>query len=74
MTSLKEQLEDKDCEVKRLQERLVCKTKGEGADVLDRGETDGLALASSLWEGPVGYRRGAVGAQQNDSPSDVWVQ
>ncbi|XP_050020629.1 liprin-beta-1 isoform X9 [Alexandromys fortis] len=36
LTSLKEQLEDKDCEVKRLQERLVCKTKGEGADVLDR--------------------------------------
>ncbi|XP_050020627.1 liprin-beta-1 isoform X7 [Alexandromys fortis] len=38
LTSLKEQLEDKDCEVKRLQERLVCKTKGEGADVLDRDE------------------------------------
>ncbi|KAK7834013.1 hypothetical protein U0070_004994 [Myodes glareolus] len=36
LTSLKEQLEDKDCEVKRLQERLVCKTKGEGVDVLDR--------------------------------------
>nr|XP_048288648.1 liprin-beta-1 isoform X4 [Myodes glareolus] len=38
LTSLKEQLEDKDCEVKRLQERLVCKTKGEGVDVLDRDE------------------------------------
>ncbi|KAH0514409.1 Liprin-beta-1 [Microtus ochrogaster] len=36
LTSLKEQLEDKDCEVKRLQERLVCKTRGEGVDVLDR--------------------------------------
>ncbi|XP_013208246.1 liprin-beta-1 isoform X1 [Microtus ochrogaster] len=38
LTSLKEQLEDKDCEVKRLQERLVCKTRGEGVDVLDRDE------------------------------------
>ncbi|XP_041910366.1 liprin-beta-1 isoform X5 [Arvicola amphibius] len=38
LTSLKEQLEDKDCEVKRLQERLVCKAKGEGVDVLDRDE------------------------------------
>ncbi|XP_055461568.1 liprin-beta-1 isoform X3 [Psammomys obesus] len=36
LTSLKEQLEEKECEVKRLQERLVCKTKGEGIEALDR--------------------------------------
>ncbi|XP_055461569.1 liprin-beta-1 isoform X4 [Psammomys obesus] len=38
LTSLKEQLEEKECEVKRLQERLVCKTKGEGIEALDRDE------------------------------------
>lgn len=36
LASLKEQLEEKECEVKRLQERLVCKAKGEGIEVLDR--------------------------------------
>lgn len=36
LASLKEQLEEKECEVKRLQERLVCKTKGEGVEILDR--------------------------------------
>lgn len=40
MASLKEQLEEKECEVKRLQERLVCKAKGEGIEVLDRGKAD----------------------------------
>lgn len=38
LASLKEQLEEKECEVKRLQERLVCKTKGEGIEILDRDE------------------------------------
>ncbi|XP_052031259.1 liprin-beta-1 isoform X3 [Apodemus sylvaticus] len=38
LASLKEQLEEKECEVKRLQERLVCKAKGEGIEVLDRDE------------------------------------
>ncbi|XP_020832822.1 liprin-beta-1 isoform X2 [Phascolarctos cinereus] len=36
LTSLKEQLEDKESEVKRLQEKLVCKMKGEGIEVIDR--------------------------------------
>ncbi|XP_052575285.1 liprin-beta-1 isoform X9 [Peromyscus californicus insignis] len=36
LASLKEQLEEKECEVKRLQERLVCKMKGEGIEILDR--------------------------------------
>ncbi|XP_076424452.1 liprin-beta-1 isoform X6 [Peromyscus maniculatus bairdii] len=38
LASLKEQLEEKECEVKRLQERLVCKTQGEGIETLDRDE------------------------------------
>nr|XP_031299752.1 liprin-beta-1 isoform X7 [Camelus dromedarius] len=33
---LKEQLEEKESEVKRLQEKLVCKMKGEGIEILDR--------------------------------------
>lgn len=36
LASLKEQLEEKECEVKRLQERLVCQAKGEGMEVLER--------------------------------------
>lgn len=36
LASLKEQLEEKQCEVKRLQERLVCKTQGEGIETLDQ--------------------------------------
>nr|XP_015091202.1 liprin-beta-1 isoform X3 [Vicugna pacos] len=35
---LKEQLEEKESEVKRLQEKLVCKMKGEGIEILDRDE------------------------------------
>ncbi|XP_028613342.1 liprin-beta-1 isoform X4 [Grammomys surdaster] len=38
LASLKEQLEEKECEVKRLQERLACTAKGEGIEVLDRDE------------------------------------
>ncbi|XP_036615354.1 liprin-beta-1 isoform X2 [Trichosurus vulpecula] len=38
LTSLKEQLEEKESEVKRLQEKLVCKMKGEGIEVIDRDE------------------------------------
>lgn len=38
LASLKEQLEEKESEVKRLQEKLVCKMKGEGIEILDRDE------------------------------------
>ncbi|XP_048072768.1 liprin-beta-1 isoform X10 [Ursus arctos] len=38
LASLKEQLEEKETEVKRLQEKLVCKMKGEGLEILDRDE------------------------------------
>ncbi|XP_042847945.1 liprin-beta-1 isoform X3 [Panthera tigris] len=36
LASLKEQLEEKESEVKKLQEKLVCKMKGEGMEILDR--------------------------------------
>ncbi|XP_068026976.1 liprin-beta-1 isoform X8 [Melanerpes formicivorus] len=36
LTALKEKLEQKEAEVKRLQEKLVCKLKGEGVEILDR--------------------------------------
>lgn len=36
LASLKEQLEEKESEVKRLQEKLFCKVKGEGIEVFDR--------------------------------------
>lgn len=36
LTSLKEQLEEKESEVRRLQEKLVCQMKGEGIEILDR--------------------------------------
>ncbi|KAF0876124.1 LIPB1 protein, partial [Crocuta crocuta] len=36
LASLKEQLEEKESEVKRLQEKLLCKMKGEGMEILDR--------------------------------------
>ncbi|XP_034501823.1 liprin-beta-1 isoform X5 [Ailuropoda melanoleuca] len=36
LASLKEQLEEKETEVKRLQEKLVCKMKGEGLEILDQ--------------------------------------
>ncbi|XP_068026963.1 liprin-beta-1 isoform X5 [Melanerpes formicivorus] len=38
LTALKEKLEQKEAEVKRLQEKLVCKLKGEGVEILDRDE------------------------------------
>ncbi|KAM7244056.1 hypothetical protein CapIbe_004664 [Capra ibex] len=38
LTSLKEQLEEKESEVRRLQEKLVCQMKGEGIEILDRDE------------------------------------
>ncbi|XP_068953238.1 liprin-beta-1-like isoform X4 [Petaurus breviceps papuanus] len=38
LAALKEQLEEKESEVKRLQEKLVCKMKGEGIEVIDRDE------------------------------------
>ncbi|XP_060050545.1 liprin-beta-1 isoform X3 [Erinaceus europaeus] len=39
LTSLKEQLEEKESEVKRLQENLLSKMKGEGIEILDRDES-----------------------------------
>ncbi|XP_036745130.2 liprin-beta-1 isoform X3 [Manis pentadactyla] len=38
LACLKEQLEEKESEVKRLQEKLVSKMKGEGIEILDRDE------------------------------------
>ncbi|XP_010627296.1 liprin-beta-1 isoform X1 [Fukomys damarensis] len=38
LASLKEQLEEKEAEVKKLQEKLVCKMKGEGIEILDKDE------------------------------------
>ncbi|XP_046763661.1 liprin-beta-1 isoform X34 [Gallus gallus] len=38
LSALKEKLEQKEAEVKRLQEKLVCKLKGEGIEILDRDE------------------------------------
>ncbi|KFP32938.1 Liprin-beta-1 [Colius striatus] len=36
LAALKDKLEQKEAEVKRLQEKLVCKLKGEGVEILDR--------------------------------------
>ncbi|XP_006895126.1 PREDICTED: liprin-beta-1 isoform X2 [Elephantulus edwardii] len=38
LATLKEQLAEKESEVKRLQEKLVCKMKGEGVEIFDRDE------------------------------------
>ncbi|XP_074023502.1 liprin-beta-1 [Numenius arquata] len=38
LAALKDKLEQKEAEVKRLQEKLVCKLKGEGVEILDRDE------------------------------------
>ncbi|KAM8802576.1 liprin-beta-1 isoform 2-T2 [Rhynchonycteris naso] len=38
LASLKQQLEEKESEVKRLQEKLFCKMKGEGTEIFDRDE------------------------------------
>uniref|UniRef100_A0A8C6G2F6 PPFIA binding protein 1 n=1 Tax=Moschus moschiferus TaxID=68415 RepID=A0A8C6G2F6_MOSMO len=38
LASLKDQLEEKESEVRRLQEKLVCQMKGEGIEILDRDE------------------------------------
>ncbi|KAM6320718.1 liprin-beta-1 isoform 2-T2 [Aegotheles albertisi] len=38
LAALKDKLEEKEAEVKRLQEKLVCKLKGEGIEILDRDE------------------------------------
>lgn len=39
LSALKDKLEQKEAEVKRLHEKLVCKLKGEGIEILDRGKT-----------------------------------
>ncbi|NXH78466.1 LIPB1 protein, partial [Hydrobates tethys] len=36
LAALKDKLEQKEAEVKRLQEKLICKLKGEGIEILDR--------------------------------------
>lgn len=38
LVSLKEQLEEKDSEVKRLQDKLACRMRGEGTEILDQDE------------------------------------
>nr|XP_009939277.1 PREDICTED: liprin-beta-1-like [Opisthocomus hoazin] len=38
LAALKDRLEQKEAEVNRLQEKLVCKMKGEGIEILDRDE------------------------------------
>ncbi|XP_043371943.1 liprin-beta-1 isoform X5 [Dermochelys coriacea] len=38
LASLKEKLEQKETEVRKLQEKLVCKMKGEGVEITDRDE------------------------------------
>ncbi|XP_051628353.1 liprin-beta-1 isoform X13 [Manacus candei] len=38
LSALKDKLEQKEAEVKRLHEKLVCKLKGEGIEILDRDE------------------------------------
>ncbi|KAM9581279.1 liprin-beta-1 isoform 8-T10 [Guaruba guarouba] len=38
LLALKDKLEQREAEVKRLQEKLVCKLKGEGIEILDRDE------------------------------------
>ncbi|NWH57619.1 LIPB1 protein, partial [Geococcyx californianus] len=45
LAALKDKLELKEAEVKRLQEKLVCKLKGEGIEILDRGKKKGGALS-----------------------------
>ncbi|XP_032139799.1 liprin-beta-1-like [Sapajus apella] len=44
LATSKEQLEEKESEVKRLQEKLVCKMKGEGIEIVDRGATVFLSV------------------------------
>uniref|UniRef100_A0A8C3TYC9 PPFIA binding protein 1 n=1 Tax=Catharus ustulatus TaxID=91951 RepID=A0A8C3TYC9_CATUS len=41
LSALKDKLEQKEAEVKRLHEKLVCKLKGEGIEILDRGKKQG---------------------------------
>ncbi|NXT86519.1 LIPB1 protein, partial [Anhinga rufa] len=47
LAALKDKLEQKEAEVKRLQEKLVCKLKGEGIEILDRGKKKGGSLTMS---------------------------
>lgn len=44
---MKDKLEQKEAEVKRLQEKLVCKLKGEGIEILDRGKKGASVTMSS---------------------------
>ncbi|KFV98640.1 Liprin-beta-1, partial [Eurypyga helias] len=48
LAALKDKLEQKEVEVKRLQEKLVCKLKGEGIEILDRGKEKGGSLTVSF--------------------------
>jgi len=50
LAALKDRLEQKEAEVNRLQEKLVCKMKGEGIEILDRGKKQegSLTVSSSV--------------------------
>ncbi|XP_074860177.1 liprin-beta-1 isoform X2 [Carettochelys insculpta] len=48
LASLKGKLEQKEAEVRRLQEKLVCKMKGEGVEITDRVIHD--TVRASCWE------------------------
>lgn len=47
LSALKDKLEQKEAEVKRLHEKLVSKLKGEGIEILDRGKKEGGSVTVS---------------------------
>uniref|UniRef100_A0A8C3IMZ6 PPFIA binding protein 1 n=1 Tax=Chrysemys picta bellii TaxID=8478 RepID=A0A8C3IMZ6_CHRPI len=51
LASLKEKLEQKEAEVRKLQEKLVCKMKGEEVEITDRGKNKGGSRLSRGKEG-----------------------
>lgn len=59
LAALKDKLEQKEAEVKRLQEKLVCKLKGEGMELLDRGKKMGgrVVVSSSVTSPDVTFPR-----------------
>lgn len=52
LSALKDKLEQKEAEVKRLHEKLVCKLKGEGIEILDRGKKKGGSVTVSSPQSP----------------------
>lgn len=59
LSALKDKLEQKEAEVKRLHEKLVCKLKGEGIEILDRGKKKGgsVTVSSSVTSSEVVFPR-----------------